>query len=136
MEKKRNTTIWLKDSKNKVNTTQIAKPASPVFAVGVIKRTTARSAAALLHYPERSKFSWIAQKKTLLPARQNCPTKARPVRLLIVRTLLHQISFSSKVSRETSDKVSEEIYHRKGGVSYAYRSLYTGTAIIQREQAR
>ena len=34
------------------------------LAVGVIKRTTARSAAALLHYPERRKFSWIAQKNT------------------------------------------------------------------------
>ena len=66
MEIKRNITVWLKDSKNKVNTTQIAKladpvtdkmnglrpplTAPPVFAVGVIKRTTARSAAALLHY--------------------------------------------------------------------------------------
>ena len=30
MEIKRNTTIWLKDSKNKVNTTQIAKPAELV----------------------------------------------------------------------------------------------------------
>ena len=80
MEIKRNITVWLKDSKNKVNTTQIAKladqvtdkmnglrpplTAPPVFAVGVIKRTTARSAAALLHYPEMRKFSWIAQKHT------------------------------------------------------------------------
>ena len=80
MEIKRNTTIWLKDSKNKVNTTQIAKPAEPVngkmnglrplltapsvFAVGVIKRTTANNAAALLYYPERRKLSWIVQKHT------------------------------------------------------------------------
>ena len=30
MEIKRNITVWLKDSKNKVNTTQIAKLAEPV----------------------------------------------------------------------------------------------------------
>ena len=30
MEIKRNITVWLKDSKNKVNTTQIAKLADPV----------------------------------------------------------------------------------------------------------
>ncbi|MCX4299734.1 MAG: hypothetical protein OSJ73_22430 [Lachnospiraceae bacterium] len=70
----------MKDSKNKLNTIQIAKPAEPVngkmnglrppltapsvFAVGVIKRTTANNAAALLHYPERRKLSWIVQKHT------------------------------------------------------------------------